>query len=52
MENKTNVSNENVSREEMIEKMLENGELHVMTECAYGKAIGADQRHNTLNNSK
>lgn len=52
MENKKKNLNEAATREELIEKMLKDGELHVMTECAYGKAIGQDQRHNTLHQSK
>jgi len=32
-----------------IEEMIENGELAVMSECAYGTAIADDEKNNTLN---
>lgn len=33
---------------EEIQKMIENGELGCMTECAYGSAIAKDEVNNTL----
>ena len=36
---------------ESIEEMIKNGELSVMSECAYGEAIADDERNNTLNKS-
>jgi hypothetical protein len=37
-------------RNNEIEKMIESGELSVMTECAYGKAIADDEKKNVLKN--
>lgn len=50
MDEKITNLNECKTREELIDEMMKNDELHVMTECAYGKAIGNDQVNNTLNN--
>ena len=32
-----------------IEEMINSGEMSVMTECAYGEAIGDSEMNNTLN---
>ena len=36
-------------RNKELEEMIKNGELSVMSECAYGEAIADDERNNTLN---
>lgn len=35
-------------RNKELEEMIKNGELSVMSECAYGEAIADDERNNTL----
>ena len=35
-----------------IEEMIANGEIGVMTECAYGSAIADDEHNNTLKKKK
>lgn len=35
-----------------IEKMIENGELGVMTECAYGTAVADTEKNNNLKKKK
>jgi hypothetical protein len=36
-------------REKEIQKMVDSGELSVLTECAYGKAVADSEQKNTLN---
>ena len=36
-------------RNKELEEMIKNGELSVMSECAYGEAIADDERNNILN---
>lgn len=38
--------------EKTIEEMIANGELGVMSECAYGSAIADTEKNNTLKKDK
>ena len=39
-------------QEKTINDMIDSGELSVMTECAYGKAVGDDEKENILKKKK
>jgi hypothetical protein len=39
----------NILTDKELEKMIENGELSTMTECAYGEAIAGMETKNNLN---
>lgn len=41
-----------MTREQEINKLVENGEFSVMTECAYGQAVADSEKENILKNKK